>query len=100
MNHHLNIVRIRAVYRALEELGKKVVFVGGATVSLYTDRQAEDIRPTDDIDILIELTSYKGYAAIEQKLRTKGFINDIESGIICRYKVQGIIVDAKFMFLI
>jgi hypothetical protein len=31
-----------------------VVFVGGATVSLYADRIAAEVRPTDDIDILLE----------------------------------------------
>ena len=93
MSHRENLLRIKAVYNALEELAKDVVFVGGATVSLYTDRVAEEVRPTDDIDILVELVSYQGYADIEEKLRQKGFINDWESGVICRYKVQGIIVD-------
>ncbi|MBD1431573.1 hypothetical protein H8B06_01945 [Sphingobacterium sp. DN00404] len=93
MSHKENLLRIKAVYNALEELAKDVVFVGGATVSLYTDRVAEEVRPTDDIDILVELVSYQGYADIEEKLRKKGFINDWESGVICRYKVQGIIVD-------
>lgn len=93
MSHRENLLRIKAVYDALEELAKDVVFVGGATVSLYTDRVAEEVHPTDDIDILVELVSYQGYADIEEKLRQKGFINDWESGVICRYKVQGIIVD-------
>ena len=30
---HINVVRIKAVYNALDELKDKVVFVGGATVS-------------------------------------------------------------------
>ena len=73
MSHRENLLRIKAVYNALEELAKDVVFVGGATVSLYTDRVAEEVRPTDDIDILVELVSYQGYADIEEKLRQKGF---------------------------
>ncbi|QNL51927.1 hypothetical protein H8S90_10290 [Olivibacter sp. SDN3] len=93
MSHRENLLRIKAVYNALEELAEEVVFVGGATVSLYTDRIAEEVRPTDDIDILVELISYQGYADIEEKLRQKGFVNDWESGVICRYKVQGIVVD-------
>ena len=31
MSHHTNIVRIKAVANALNELKEKVVFVGGAT---------------------------------------------------------------------
>lgn len=73
MSHREYLLRIKAVYNALEELAKDVVFVGGATVSLYTDRVAEEVRPTDDIDILVELVSYQGYADIEEKLRQKGF---------------------------
>lgn len=56
-------------------------------------RPAEEIRPTDGVDILIEFIHYKAYAAVEAKLRTKGFANDTELGVICRYKVQEIVVD-------
>jgi len=81
------------VYNALEELATEVTFVGGATVSLYADRPADEARPTDDVDVVIELTHYKEYAAIEEKLRAKGFVNDQESGVICRYIIHGITVD-------
>jgi predicted nucleotidyltransferase len=53
----------------------------------------EEVRSTDDVDIVLELWAYKDYAAIEEQLRKRGFENDQESGVICRYKVQGIIVD-------
>jgi predicted nucleotidyltransferase len=81
------------VFDALQELANDVIFVGGAAVSLYADRLGEETRPTDDVDILVEIANYKEYANIEEKLRTKGFVNDIESEIICRYKINGIIVD-------
>ncbi len=93
MSHAQNITRIRAVNYALGELNQQVIFVGGATVSLYADRPSVESRPTEDVDILIELLNYSGYADLEEALRKKGFQNDIESGIICRYKVQGIVVD-------
>lgn len=93
MSQHENIVRIKAVYSALEELAREVIFVGGATVSLYADRPAGEIRPTDDVDILIEILQYKDYSAVEEKLRKKGFVNDIESKVICRYIINGITVD-------
>lgn len=93
MSHHDNITRIKAVYNALGDLKNEVVFVGGATVSLYADRRAEETRPTNDIDVIIELWAYKDYSAVDERLRKMGFINDQESGVICRYIVQGIIVD-------
>ena len=52
MNHtHENIVRIKAVHNLLAELKDKVVFVGGATVSLYAQRETTAIRETKDVDI-------------------------------------------------
>lgn len=93
MSFRENITRIKIVYDALGELSKDVIFIGGATVSLYADRPSGEVRPTDDVDILIELFGYKGYAFIEEKLRAKGFVNDLESKVICRHIVKGIIVD-------
>ena len=70
MSHNINITRIKAVSNALEKLQTPVVFVGGATVSLYADIAfREAVRPTDDVDVLIEIVAYKNYAAIEERLR-------------------------------
>lgn len=93
MSHHINIVRIKAVANALDTLKEKVVFVGGATISLYSDKAVLESRPTDDVDVLIEILNYKDRVALEEKLRAIGFSNDVESGVVCRYKIQGIIVD-------
>lgn len=93
MSHQTNITRIRAVHLALGDLRDQVVFVGGGTVSLYADSRAEEVRPTDDIDVVIELWAHKDYAAIEERLRVMGFQHDQESGVICRYTIQGIVVD-------
>jgi len=93
LSHRQNILRIKAVHQALGDLSRQVLFVGGATVSLYADRPTGEVRPTDDVDILIELTRYSGYAELEEQLRRRGFINDVDSRIICRYKIQGVVVD-------
>jgi predicted nucleotidyltransferase len=93
MSHHTNIVRIKAIANALADLKDKVVFVGGSTISLYPDRPVYEVRPTDDVDIIIEILNYVDRMELEEKLRAIGFTHDIESGIICRYKIQGIIVD-------
>lgn len=95
MNMHINIVRIKAVAQVLSSLEEEFVFVGGATVALYIDNPdlADEVRPTDDIDVIVEIATYSGYAALEERLRAIGFVNDVESGVLCRYKIQGIIVD-------
>jgi predicted nucleotidyltransferase len=92
---HENLVRIKAVSEVLIGLKQEFVFVGGATVSLYNSNPeiVSDIRPTDDVDVIIELATYGGYAEIDEKLHALGFKNDIASGVICRYHLQGIIVD-------
>lgn len=94
MNNHMqSISRIKVVYNALEDLQNKVVFVGGAVVAFYSDRIVLEPRTTDDVDIIIEVLNYREQADLDERLRQKGFTNDQASGIACRYKVQGIIVD-------
>ena len=94
MSLHTNVVRIKAVAESLKELKDKVVFVGGATVALYAqNKNITDLRPTDDVDVIIELASYCGYSSLDETLRKIGFANDVNSGVICRYTIQGIIVD-------
>jgi len=93
VSHHLNITRIKSVYHSLGELKEKVVFVGGATVSLYVDSKTEEIRPTDDIDIVVEIYTHQEYAALDKQLRKLGFVNDQTTRVICRYNIQGLIVD-------
>jgi hypothetical protein len=57
-NTQINQEVTKKVAIALEELNKRVVFVGGAVVSLYiNDPAAEDVRPTKDIDISLEIAS-------------------------------------------
>ena len=93
MNHQNNIERIRTVFNSLGELQDTVVFVGGATVTLYADRQAFETKPTQDIDIIVELLNYSSRTKFEESLRGKGFSHDAESGVISRYRIHGIIVD-------
>lgn len=92
---HENLVRMKAVGQALKGLQQDYVFVGGATVALYATNSevATEVRPTDDVDVIVELATYKGYTELDERLRSIGFQNDISSGVICRYKIQGIIVD-------
>ncbi len=63
-------------------------------MSLYADDPAAtDIRPTMDVDCVIELATYGSLQDFEQMLRDRKFVNDIESGVICRWKYNGEIVD-------
>ncbi len=93
MSHRENITRIKAVSNTLGDLKDRVVFIGGATVSLYADRIAPESRPTDDVDILVEIGSRWNFAEIEEQLRKRGFKNDVSAKFVGRYLLPGIIVD-------
>ena len=93
MGHKTNIQRIKTVNEALGDLKENFVFVGGATVSLYADRMTEEVRPTDDVDVLVEIWSRWDYAALEEKLRQIGFVNDTNAKFIGRYIIEDVIVD-------
>lgn len=82
MRQNENIAEIILVYKALEELQTQVVFKGGATVPFYATREYADFRPTDDVDVIIELLNYAALSKLEEKLLKKGFSPDVESGVI------------------
>ncbi|PKP33147.1 MAG: hypothetical protein CVT99_01465 [Bacteroidetes bacterium HGW-Bacteroidetes-16] len=90
-----NIDMLQTVAIGLGELNKVVVFVGGAVAELYvTDPAASEIRPTLDVDCVIELSSRKMHANLEEELRTKGFTHDLSKDApICRWVYKDIKVD-------
>ena len=79
----------------LADLADEVVFVGGATLAVWiTDPGAPPIRPTKDVDVIVEVTTRAGYYAFEERLRTRGF--QPEGKVICRWihRDTRLIVDA------
>lgn len=89
-----NIDLLSAVARRLGPLLEDVAFVGGATVSLYATRSGLiPVRPTDDVDIIIEVASRVRYHVFSERLRQLGFHEDVEAQILCRWRVDGIVVD-------
>ena len=84
------------VAEALGDLREDVVFVGGATVGLLiTDHAAPTVRPTKDVDVVIEVASYADYQlTIVPRLRESGFRESSEpEAPICAWKVTGVRVD-------
>jgi len=93
MDNRVNQTRIKAIYNGLGELKDKVVFVGGSTVGFYSDTPQIEARPTDDVDLVIEILNYADHVKIDAVLRSIGFINDSNSSNIARYLYKGITVD-------
>lgn len=82
-----------AVARALRGVDPSLTFVGGcATGLLVTSVQAQDIRPTRDVDVVAAITSLPDYHRLEQALRGIGFVHDVD-GPTCRWRWRDITVD-------
>ncbi len=90
-NTLINKSVIKTVAEGLGELNQRVVYVGGAVVSMYiNDPAADDVRPTKDIDISLEIASLTELEVIRKMLRNKGFSQTADESVICRFKYKNI----------
>jgi len=93
-NRTINIAVVAEVAGTLEKLNEKVVFVGGAIISLYADDPAADeIRPTQDVDVTLEILNLSHWEKVQNDLLQLGFSPDPFGHSICSYKYRGIAVD-------
>ncbi|HLP78699.1 MAG TPA: hypothetical protein VK327_17475 [Candidatus Paceibacterota bacterium] len=83
------------VAEKLDRLGFNYAFIGGAIVGfLLDDVELSPVRPTDDLDIILEVLAARRYSDIEQKLRDAGFTHDTRQGApICRWMLHGLTID-------
>ncbi len=80
-SNHINIKMLRTVARRLGPLRERVVFLGGcATYLLITDTAIPEIRPTLDVDVIVEIVSRLEYYKLEKKLQELGFAHSHEEG--------------------
>lgn len=92
----LNIKMIKFIAEGLGELNKDVVYVGGSVIELYASNvaAADEIRATEDVDVVIRIASRNSFQLIEEQLREKGFSHDISEGApICRWVYKGVKLD-------
>ncbi|HET9074861.1 MAG TPA: nucleotidyl transferase AbiEii/AbiGii toxin family protein [Solirubrobacteraceae bacterium] len=83
----MNIELLELAASVLGELTEDVVFVGGATVGLWiSDPAAPPVRATDDVDVVVEVTTRTEFYEFEAKLRAFGFSEDQRDGVICRWR--------------
>lgn len=90
-----NLDQLRLAAIELRPLLDKVVFLGGCTTGVFiTDPAAADIRPTKDVDVIVEVAGRAEYHALEKKLRALGFNQPMEEDDpICRWRKGMVIVD-------
>ncbi len=93
MNPSLDWLRQVAV--RLGDLREDVVFLGGTVAGLLmTDPIAFGVRPTDDVDVIVEATTVTAEIALREQLRRLGFKEDTsEDAPLCRWIVDTIRVD-------
>src|SRR5438128_4894304 len=86
---------MRLVAKELESVGLSFAFVGGCAVWLLVDRpDLTDFRPTEDVDVIIEVATLGELYKLEEQLRAAGFQHDTSEGApICRWIVKGCRVD-------
>lgn len=83
---------ISVVAEALDRYREDVVFVGGSVAGLLMTSKFHDVRPTDDVDVVVETASYGKYNELLDNLRKLGFEHDM-NGPVCRLRIHGVIVD-------
>lgn len=90
-----NAQMLAAAVEKLVPLLDRIVFVGGcATGLLITDPGASPVRPTLDVDAIIDLASYAQFADLENRLQDLGFQpSHAEGAPICRWTHQDLVLD-------
>jgi len=90
-----NRVLFESAVRLLAPMLDELVFVGGCTTGLFiTDPAAGGVRPTKDVDAIVDVTSYAQYAALSERLRALGLAEDTTPGApLCRWRQRNLIVD-------
>ncbi|TNE82500.1 MAG: hypothetical protein EP332_00075 [Bacteroidetes bacterium] len=93
-NQFINLQVVEKVALSLEELNDEVIYVGGAVVSLYaTDKGAEAARPTKDIDISVQISSYAAMEELRERLALKGIYPAQGTNVMYRYQLGDILLD-------
>lgn len=87
----------KALIEIAPTLGKHWILVGGQMVFLHeVERRATNIRPTDDIDVVVDLrVEPTGLDRIHQVLTSADFVQDWPSpeGLAHRYRRSGAAID-------
>lgn len=83
------------VATGLRDLRELVVFTGGAVTGLLvTDPGASAHRPTEDVDLIIQITTLADYHVLGKRLRALGFSECQDQGApLCRWVFEGTLVD-------
>ncbi len=90
-----NFEMLRIAVENLDDLANEMVFVSGCTTGLLsTDEGAAEVRTTDYVDSIVEVTSYAQYNTFVEKLKAINFREDTREGApTCRWVKGEIVLD-------
>lgn len=90
-----NRTLFESVVRLLAPVLGDLVFVGGCTTGLFiTDPAAAGVRPTVDVDAIVDVATDAGYSTLAERLRALGLGEDTSPGApMCRWRRDGVVVD-------
>ncbi len=91
-----NVVLLELVAQRLgEKLRRDLVFVGGAVAGLLiTDSALPAIRPTEDVDLIVQALALVDYYRVEKALAKLGFKHDMSAEApVCRWRIDNVAVD-------
>jgi len=90
---NIEILQIAAV--GLGSLLDDVVFIGGCAAGLLvTDPASSAPRETNDVDVIVEITTTHGYHDLATKLRERGFREDTrDDAPMCRWLFESVVID-------
>ncbi|MDD2238090.1 MAG: hypothetical protein PHG65_12870 [Kiritimatiellae bacterium] len=83
---------ISTVVRSMKEIGVSFALIGGSALPYLLD-PAYIHRPTNDVDVVVEVTTRIAYSKLERKLERAGFHHDMTGGPRCRWLLDDITVD-------
>lgn len=78
-----------------DDLIKSMVFVGGCTTGLLVTDEftKEQIRYTDDVDLIVDIIGYAAWTDLQEQLKVKGFSIDMGEEVMCRMILDNLKVD-------
>ncbi|HED63972.1 MAG TPA: hypothetical protein ENJ09_00295 [Planctomycetes bacterium] len=90
-----NLAHLEAAAEALGPLLDDLCLVGGCAAGLLiTDPGADPVRPTLDVDLIVEVTGYIPYRGFCEKLIERGFEQPIGNDVpLCRFTRDPVCVD-------
>lgn len=90
-----NRARIEDAAQQLGPLLDELVLVGGCAAGLLvTDSGGAPIRPTMDVDLVVEASTYADYQHFSRRLEDRGFSPGTMPGDpICRWRHGGVVLD-------